>query len=338
MKIYTGLRGVDLKHIGIEAQRAEALGFDGVSFGEIAHDVFLEVALALQATERIHVGPAIAIAFARSPMVTAYLSWDLQHISDGRFELGLGSQVKGHNERRFSVPWSPPAPRMREYALALKAIWDCYQNGTRLNFTGRHYTFTLMNHEFNAGPIEYPDIPIYLAAVGSAMSRVAGEVYDGVLPHGFTTQKYQKEATLPQVNIGAARSGRSMEDFMIAGGGFMATGATEDEVYDAREAIRFRVAWYGSTRSYKPVFDAHEWGDTGLELHELSIKQEWDAMPKLITNTMLDTFCVSGTYEHIVPQLKDRYGSYASRISFPMPTEHRFDDRIGAALEELRCI
>ena len=212
MKVYTGLRGLDLREIPAAAQRAEALGFDGVHFGEINHDVFLLATLALEHTKRIHVGTAIAIAFARSPMVTAYVSWDLQKLSGGRFELGLGTQVKGHNERRFSVPWFAPAPRMREYGEALKSIWDCYQNGTPLNYQGKHYTFTLMNAEFNPGPIESPKPPTYLAAVGPVMTRVAGEAFNGLLAHPFTTKRFQQEVTVPLVKEGATRAGRKQQE------------------------------------------------------------------------------------------------------------------------------
>ncbi len=335
MKVYTGLRSSELRDIPAEAQRAEAMGFDGVSFGELAHDVFLMAALTLEHTQRIKVGTSIAIAFPRSPMIVAYTSWDLQHMSAGRFELGLGTQVKGHNERRFSVEWTPPAPRMREYARSLKAIWDCWQNGAPLDYQGEHYTFTLMTPEFNPGPIEHPDIPVYTAAVGPAMCRVAGEAFDGVLPHGFTTPKYTEEVVLPMVAEGARRAGRSIEDVMISGGGFIATGATEEEVTRARETIRRRISFYGSTRTYKVVLDRHEWGDTCLALHDMSLKGQWDQMPGLITDTMVDTFCISGTYDEIGPMLKERYDSYASRISLGMPTDPRHTDRFGALLDEL---
>ena len=338
MKVYTSLPVEELREIPAQAQRAEALGFDGIAFSELAHDVFLEVALALEHTERIHAGPAITIAFARSPMAIAYASWDLQRLSNGRFELGLGTQVKGHNERRFSVPWTPPAPRMREYAQALRAIWDCYQNGTPLSYQGKHYSFTLMTPEFSPGKIDHPNIPIYIAAVGAAMSRVTGEAYDGVLPHSFTTPKYFQEVTLPQLEEGARRAGRTASDLMIDGGGFIATGPTEETVHRARETIRYRIAWYGSTRTYKVVMDLHEWGDTCLKLHELSVAKDWKAMPKLVTDTMLDTFCISGTYDEIVPKMRERYSSDVSRISLAMPADHRLDDRVGALAEEIRQI
>lgn len=336
MNVYGGLRSFDLRELPAQAKRAEALGFDGVSFGELAHDVFLLAAVALEHTTRINVGTSIAIAFPRSPMVVGYTSWDLQRMSDGRFELGLGTQVKGHNERRFSVEWSPPAPRMKEYIQSLRSIWDCWQNGAPLKYQGRHYSFTLMTPEFNPGPNPSPRPPVYTAAVGAAMCRMAGEVADGILLHSFGTKRYTDEVIIPSIEQGARRGGRALGDLMISGGSMIATGGTEEEVHAARENSRRRISFYGSTRTYKPVLDMHEWGDTCLRLHELSIQGKWDEMPGLIDDTVLDTFCVSGTYGEIAPKLKDRFGSYASRISLNVPDNSRHDDKLGALLEELR--
>ncbi|MBI4339616.1 MAG: TIGR03617 family F420-dependent LLM class oxidoreductase, partial [Chloroflexi bacterium] len=272
MKVYGGLGSYDLRGIPAQARRAEALGFDGVSFGEMAHDVFLLAALALEHTQRIQVGTSVAMAFPRSPMVVAYTAWDLQRMSGGRFELGLGTQVKGHNERRFSVKWTAPAPRMRDYIGSLKAIWDCWQHGGPLQYEGQHYAFSLMTPEFNPGPIEAPPPPVYVAAVGPAMCRMAGEAADGLLMHSFNTRRYTEEVVLPMVEQGAKRAGRSASDVMVSSGGMIATGASEAEVHAARENSRRRIAFYGSTRTYKGVLDLHEWGDTCLRLHELSLK------------------------------------------------------------------
>ncbi|MBI4197992.1 MAG: TIGR03617 family F420-dependent LLM class oxidoreductase [Chloroflexi bacterium] len=335
MKVYGGLRSYDLKEVPAQAQRAEALGFDGVSFGELAHDVFLLCALALEHTSRLRIGTSIAIAFPRSPMIVAHTAWDLQRMSGGRFELGLGTQVKGHNERRFSVPWSPPAPRIREYIQSLRAIWDCWQNGAPLDYQGRHYTFTLMTPEFNPGPIDAPSPPVYLAAVGQAMCRAAGEAADGLLMHSFNTRRYTEEVVLPMVAQGAKRAGRPLDSLMVSAGGMIATGATEAQVHAARENSRRRIAFYGSTRTYKAVLDAHEWGDTCLRLHELSLQGKWSEMPKLVDDTMLDTFCVSGAYDQIGPRLKERFGAYAQRIGLGLPENPRHEDRLGALIEEL---
>ena len=223
MKVYCGLPRDNLKEIPKLAQAAEELGFDGISFGELAHDSFLLSTLALEHTKKIKVGTSIAIAFARSPMVSAYMSWDLQRMSDGRFELGLGSQVKGHNERRFGVQWSAPAPRIKEYVESIRAIWDCWQNGSQLNYQGKHYSITLMTPEFNPGPLDCEQPPIYIAAVGEAMTRVAGNVCDGILLHSFNNKRYVDEVILPNIKEGANSYGRNLEDISVSGGGMIAT-------------------------------------------------------------------------------------------------------------------
>ncbi|HEX2173421.1 MAG TPA: TIGR03617 family F420-dependent LLM class oxidoreductase, partial [Dehalococcoidia bacterium] len=225
MKIEMHPRATELSAIPEATRQAERLGYDGVTSNETNHEAFLPIVLMAEHSERLEVGTSIAISFPRSPMIVANLAWDLQKFSRGRFNLGLGTQVKGHNQRRFSVPWSPPAPRMREYVQALRAIWDCWQNGTKLDFTGEHYTFTLMTPMFDPGPIEHPKIPIYLAAVGDAMCRLVGEVADGIRLHTFNTPKYVQQVILPSIEAGAKRAGRSMSDLEIIGGSFIVTGA-----------------------------------------------------------------------------------------------------------------
>ena len=337
MKVYAGLPTRDPREVPAQAKRAEALGFEGISFGELANDVFLMVTLALEHTQRVAVATSIALAFPRSPMTVAYTSWDLQRLSGGRFELGLGTQVKGHNERRFSVRWVAPAPRMREYVQSLRAIWDCWQNGTPLAYQGDHYALSLMTPEFNPGPIDHPFIPVQAAAVGPVMCRIAGEFCDGILLHSLTSDRYAREVVLPMVEQGARRAGRSIkDDLTVSGGGFIATGASKEEVHRSREAARRRISFYASTRTYKGVMDLHEWGDTCLKLHGMSLKGQWDDMPSQITDTMLDTFCISGTYDEIAPIVKERYWSYASRISLGMPADHHHDDQVGALVEELQ--
>lgn len=336
MKVYTGLPARELRELPVQAQRAEALGFDGISFGEIAHDVFLMAVLALEHTQRIAVGTSVALAFPRSPTVVAYLSWDLQRLSRGRFELGLGTQVKGHIERRFSIPWAPPGPRMQEYVQALRAIWSCWQTGKPLGFQGKHYSLSLMPPEFNPGPIDHPHIPVYAAALGPAMCRMAGQFCDGILLHSFNTHDYIQGVVLPMIGEGARRAGRSAEDVMVTGGGFIVTGPNEQEVRRALEATRRRISFYASTRTYKSVMDMHGWGDICLKLHEMSLVGQWDQMPALITDAMLGKFCIAGIYDEIAPKIKERYRPYASRISLGMPADPRYDDRLGALLEELR--
>lgn len=335
MKVYCDIPSYDLKNVPELAKRAEELGFDGISFGELAHDSFLLSTLALEHTKKLKVATGIAIAFARSPMVCAYMAWDLQRMSDGRFELGLGSQVKGHNERRFSVKWSAPAPRLKEYVESIKAIWDCWQNGTQLDYQGEHYGFTLMTPEFDPGPLECDHPPVYIAAVGPGMTRVAAASSDGVLLHTFNNKRYVDEMILPQVSQGANRSGRKSEEIFVSGGGMIAVGSSEEEVQSAREVYRKRISFYGSTRSYKTVMDMYEWGDTCLRLHEMSKEGKWDEMPNLIDDTMLDTFCVSGTYKNIGPSLKARYGDYASRISIKLPNDEKAYSDVGDLINYL---
>lgn len=337
MKVYTGLGTRDLTPIPAQAERAEQLGFDGVSFGEFYTDSFLACLLALEHTQRLRVGPSVAIAFPRSPMIVAYLAWNLQQFSRGRFELGLGTQVRGHNVGRFSLPWTAPGPRLREYILALRAIFDCWQNGTPLNFQGEHYTFTLMTPEFSPPPLNVPLPPIQIAAVNPFNTRLAGEVCDGVMFHPFSTAKYVAEVSLPNLEAGLKKSGRSLKDIAISGGGFTATGATKEELSKALKEVRRRISFYGSTRTYKPVMEIHGWGDINDRLYEMSIKGEWDKMPNLVTDKMLETFCIMGTYDTIVPKIKERYGWYATRVSLPVPdSDPKKESRIREMITQLK--
>ena len=218
------------------------------------------------------------------------------------------------------MPWTAPVPRLREYVLALKAIFDCWQNGTPLNFQGEQYTFTLMTPEFRPAPLDVPPPPLHTSAINPQNTRLAGEVSDGLLLHPFTTSKYIAEVTLPNLEAGAKKAGRSLKDIAISGGGFIATGANEEEVSKEYEEARRRISFYASTRTYKRVLDMHGWGDINAELHEMSIRGEWSKMPRLITDQVVETFCVSGTYDTILPRLKERYGWYATHISLPLPT------------------
>ena len=256
----------------------------------------------------------------------AYIAWDLQKFSNGRLQLGLGSQVRGHVIRRFGGTWAPPAGRMREYILAMRAVWDSWQNGGRLEFDGKHYQINLMPPFFNPGPIEHPDIAVYLAAVNPGMLRVAGELCQGVLLHSFNTPKYTSEVVLPSLAEGAAKAGRSLEDIEISGGGFIVTGANEEEIEKERQTTKGRIAFYASTRSYAPVFETHGWGDTAEKLYRMSIEGRWGEMAGEITDEMLDAFAVVGDHDHIVQKIKDRFGGYAASVGFSIPVEND-DDR-----------
>ena len=322
MKVEASLPTADLRRIGPLARRREALGYDGLTVAEIKNDSLLAVAAAALATEQIDIATSAAIAFPRSPMITAMMAWDIQRASAGRFTLGLATQVKGHNERRFSTPWVGPAqPRMREYIGALRAIWHTWQTGESLDYRGQYYSHTLMTPEFNPGPLESGPPKLTITAVGPYMARLAGELCDGVRLHGFCTARYIEQVIKPELAIGAARAGRDPSDLAISGGGFIATGPTDAEVERQREAARTRVAFYGSTRTYHGVFQVHGWEDIGPRLHELSLRGEWEAMPKVVPDEVLDAFVVAGRYDQIVPRLLDRFGGVCTKIGLTLPDE-----------------
>ena len=299
MKVGTGFGGGWLTGVAKAAKRAEDLGYDLASTPETAHDSMLGAALGAAATERIELETSVTIAFPRSPMVLAMESWDIQHLSKGRFIIGLGSQVKGHNQNRFSVPWGPAAPRMKEYVQMMKAVWDSWQDGEDPNFLGKHYHYTLMTPTFNPGPIDYPRPKIMVACVGDAMARAAGEVADGVMPHGFMTDKYMREVVIPNIAIGLKRGGRYWTDIELTGGGFTVFGETEADIERGLERIRQPISFYGSTRSYHEVFELHGLKDLGMQLHELSLKGQWEEMQRVIPESVLRIFAQTSTYDKL---------------------------------------
>lgn len=315
-KVETGLYSARLEEVAAFAKEAEAMGYDGLNTAETAHDSFLPLVIAAEHTERIQLGTSVAIAFPRSPMVTAMIAWDLQRFSKGRFILGLGTQVKGHNQRRFSVPWSPPAPRIKEYVESMRAIWRTFQTGEKLDYVGQHYSFTLMTPNFNPGPIDHPHIPVHIAAVNEHNARVAGEVCDGIKLHGFNTMKYTKEVILPQVMKGLEKSGRTRDQFEVCGGGFLATGKDWAAVEQNLQEVKRQISFYGSTRTYQAVFDHHGWGDTTARLHEMSLQGKWAEMPSVIPDDMVQEFAVVAPYDRVAAAIKERYGGIVDRIGF----------------------
>jgi probable F420-dependent oxidoreductase len=319
VKLDVGMLTHDLKTIPEYARKVEALGFDCLWSAETQHDPFLPLAVAATSTSRIKLGTSIAVAFPRSPMVLAHISWDLAKASDGRFILGLGSQVKGHNERRFSVKWEAPAPRMREVVQALRAIWDCWQNGTKLNFKGQFYRFDLMTPFFSPGPIEHPRVPVYVAGVNSAMCWIAGEVCDGLHVHPFNSPKYLRELVQPAVNEGLAKSARGRRDFVYATSSFVVVGDTEAEQAQARQAVKQQIAFYASTRTYEPVLAAHGWQDLVPHLHRKSVEGDWKGMADLITDEMVDVYAVTGTHDDVGHKLRERYAGLLDRTAFYQP-------------------
>jgi probable F420-dependent oxidoreductase len=326
VKLDIGLLTHDLKSISDYARKVEALGYDCLWSSETQHDPFLPLAVAAGVTERIKLGTAIAVAFPRSPMVLAHIAWDLQHASDGRLILGLGTQVKGHNERRFSVKFESPGPKLREIVLALRAIWDCWQHGTKLDFKGTFYRFDLMTPFFNPGPITHPKIPIYIAGVNRYMCRLAGEVCDGLHVHPFNSPKYLREYVTPAVEEGLGQSGRSRQDFTFVTSTFVAVGDTEEERRQARQAVKQQIAFYASTRTYEPVLATHGWQDLIPHLHRKSVEGDWKGMADLITDEMVDTYAVTGTYETIGAEIRARYTGLLDRTSLYAPFQPGLGD------------
>ena len=337
LKVGTRLAGKTPSEIAESARRAERLGFDTVSSSETNHNPFLPLPIAAEHTERVGLRTSIALSFARSPMDTAYIGWDIQAMSGGRFTLGLGSQVRGHIVRRFGMNWSAPAPRMREYIQALRHIWNAWQTRTPVKFHGDHYDFNLMPPFFNPGPIANPDVKVFISAVNPYMLRVAGEVCDGVLLHGFCTPKYTRDVIIPNLEIGAKRAGRSLDEIEINAGGFIITGATEEEVEAKKAGVKGQISFYASTRSYEGVMSAHGWQDTAARLYRMSVDNRWPEMPNEISDEMLETFAVVGAHDEIVSKLKAAHGDYATSISFDMPTPTPADEeRLAAMVSELR--
>ncbi|MGZ4838407.1 MAG: TIGR03617 family F420-dependent LLM class oxidoreductase [Terriglobales bacterium] len=326
MKLDVGLHNYDLRQVGEYARAMEAAGCDCLWTSETQHDPFLALAVAAASTTRLKVGTSIAVAFPRSPMILAYTAWDLQKSSAGRFILGLGSQVRAHNQRRFSVKFEAPGPKLREVVMALRAIWTCWQDGTPLNFRGHFYQFDLMTPFFNPGPIAHPKVPVFIAGVNRYMCRVAGEVCDGLHVHPFNTPKYLREYVHPAVNEGLQASGRSRADFTYATAAFVIVGESEQERARNAEAVRQQIAFYASTRTYEPVLASHGWEAVVPELHDKSLQGDWKGMAALITDEMLDTIAVSGPFDTIGHKLRERYTGLLDRIALYTPYELPLDE------------
>ena len=326
MKLDIGMLTHDLQTLPDYARKAEAMGYDTLWSAETQHDPYLPLAVAASATSRIKLGTNIATVFSRSPMVTAMIAWDLQKASGGRFTLGLGTQVKAHNERRFSVKYESPGPKMAEAVRAIHAIWDCWQNGTKLDFKGQFYTFDVMTPFFNPGPIDHPKIPVFVAAVNPYMCGVAGEFCDGMHVHPFNSPKYLREIVQPAVNAGLAKSGRARKDFIYATASFVVVGDTPEERSQQAQMVKQQIAFYGSTRTYQPVLDCHGWGDLTTKLHRKSIEGDWKGMADLITDEMVDTYAITGTYATIGQQIRERYAGLLDRTALYQPYQPGLDD------------
>ena len=299
------------------ARQAEDFGFDGVFTPETDEDPFLPLPLIAERTEDINIGTRIATAFTRSPMVMAYMAWDLQRFSEGQMILGLGTQVKGHNERRFSVDfdWEKPGPRLREEVLALRHIFDVFQgNEEELDFDGDFYQFSLMTEEFNPGPLESGPPKIWVAGVNEYMLKMAGDVADGLCMHAFNTPKYTEEVIKPLIETGAEIGDRDPNNVTLSASPFLITGETEDEREAMRQEAKQRIAFYGSTRTYHDVLEIHGWKDIGMELHELSKDGQWEEMTELVTADMVDAFAIEAPPDELADEILDKYGGIADRI------------------------
>ena len=306
----------ELAGVGDRAQRLEQDGYSGLLSAETSHDPFLPLALAAQQTERIELMTAIAVGFARNPMVLAHVAWDLQALSGGRFLLGLGSQIQAHVTKRFSMPWSRPAARMEEMIHAIRAIWDAWQTGERLNFRGDFYRHTLMTPMFSPGPIDVAPPPILISAVGPLMTRVAGRAADGLVCHAFQTADYLRAVTLPNVDAGLAEAGRDRSDFQISMPVFVVSGFREEEVAAKAARTREQIAFYGSTPAYRPVLEHHGWGDAQTELNRLSKRGMWKEMGDVIDDEMLDAFAIVAEPGDVPARIADRFGGSLDRLQF----------------------
>ena len=320
MRVFYRLASRDLGAVASEAAWAESMGYDGISSNESAHDPFLPLALAATATSRVTLETKVAIAFPRSPMVVAHTSRDLQELSKGRFRLGLGTQVKGHIERRFSTRWESPGPKLREYIQSLRCIWDCWDQDHPLDYQGRFYQFSLMTPFFSPGRSEYPAPKVFMGAVNAYNCRVAGEVGDGLMLHSLTSAEYVRQVVRPGIAKGAERSARAQDAIQVGGGGFIVTGPNKASLKEAEAEVRRRIAFYASTRTYFPVLECHGFEEVGQRLHQMSLQGEWAEMAELIGDDMLNAFAVIGEYDEVAEKFVDRYGGLLDEVNFSATT------------------
>lgn len=318
LKVDRGLPG-RLSDVPRAARDGERHGYDGCWSGEIDHDPFLPVLLAAEHTARLQVGTSVAVAFARNPMTVAHLGWDLQAYSQGRFILGLGTQIRPHIEKRFSMPWSRPVARMREFVAALRAIWASWQERTRLGFDGEFYRHTLMTSMFAPAPQPFGFPKVFLAAVGESMTELCGEIADGMHAHAFTTPRYLREVTLPALQRGLNRAGRCRKECQLSLPVFVVTGETDVEMAAAASATRRQIAFYASTPAYRPVLELHGWAALQPRLHALSLRGEWDAMGALIDDEMLDAFSVVAPVADVAAALRRRCAGVLDRVLPALP-------------------
>jgi probable F420-dependent oxidoreductase len=301
------------------ARAAEEVGFARMWANDTKHNPFVTLALAALCTNRLELATGVAVAFARSPMVVAQTAWDLARLSGGRFTLGLGTQVRAHIERRFGLAWDPPVPKLREYIGVLRAVWRAWQDNGRLSVTGKYYTINLMGPFFDPGPNPQPRIPIFIAGVGPALCRLAGEIADGFVVHPLHSVKYVREVVLPSIAEGLAKAGRSREDVQIYAPVILAPGETPAQIRAAVERARARMAFYGSTPTYRPLLDVLGYGDVADRLHQLVRERKLDDLARQVPDALVDAVAVRGTYEEIGHALRSRYEGLVDRVASYWP-------------------
>lgn len=321
MRVFGLLPQKDWRQAGPAAQAAEDAGFDAVMTVELNHDWYVPLAFAANATKRVELTPSVAVAFPRSPTVLAQQAWDLHANSGGRCMLGLGSQVKGHNERRFGIAWTAPAPRLRDYVRALRAVWQCWETRGKLDFDSPSYKLSLMTPDFSPEPTGLPMVPVAIAAVGEAMLRVAGQIADGVRLHPLCSRLYLEKVCLPNLMEGMRRAGRSRLHFDVHGGGFVVTGPDEATVAAGMQRVRRRIGFYGSTRTYMPILALHGLQDLGLKLHRLSVEGRWDIMADEVPDDVVRIFAACGTFGSIAGAIEQRFGGVADSIDLQFPSD-----------------
>ena len=309
MRIVIALPMDDLNKVGPAVREIETAGYDGAMTLETAHNPFLPLAIAAVETERVELLTSVAIAFPRSPMVCANAAWDLQVASKGRFVLGLGPQVRAHNERRFSVPWSAPAARMREYVESLRAIWSAWRSGEKLDYKGEHYRFSLMTPFFTPPGNDRPMPPVTIAALGPGMLKVAGSRCDGVRLHPFCTSRYFEEFCLPRLTEGFAENGITREQFEITGGGYVVTGKDKEAIRRGMDEVKYRLGFYGSMPHYWPVLEMHGYGDLGRRLRLMTLVGKWDALAGEIPDDLVHLFAAVGVHGEIKGAIEARFAN-----------------------------
>ncbi len=326
-----------LAEVAAHAQRAEALGYDGLNVPDAVHDGLLVAQAALAATQRLRVATSVLVVFPRSPMNVAQAAWDLQALSGGRFELGVGSQVRGNIVGRYSTEWTPPVPRMREYIGALRAIFASWQDGAPLAFEGEHYRFTRMQPFFNPGPLESEPVAIQLGAIGPGMTALAGEAADGLMCHPTNSSpRYLREVVWPRLEKGAARTGRDADSIELMAADLVATGPDPAAVSAAREGYRELLAFLYSTPAYWPSLDLYGWGDVGRDLHAMTREGRWQEMTPRISDEMLEVLVPAGSYDEIVDILRQRFDGLATRMTFPLPEDPAGEPAVREVIAGLR--